>query len=186
MGFAYAKWMKPHTIINGGVTSVAMIGNKALGIPILYLTNGITLLLLVICWFFLGRQNFFRSILSSICYNLFFSVFYLAPFSARINFPIDFILASILIAIGYYCCITANASTVGMDVLALVAHKKNNRINIAHAIRWINFSVLLLGFFVYGWQSVLVGVLFSFLNSWLLSKLLNRESDRKQLEEQND
>ena len=47
MGFAYAKWMKPNGIINGGVTSMAMIVEKVTSIPIVYLTSGITLLLLV-------------------------------------------------------------------------------------------------------------------------------------------
>ena len=53
MGFAYAKWMKPNEIINGGVTSVAMILEKITGINILYLTNGVTILLLLICLLFL-------------------------------------------------------------------------------------------------------------------------------------
>ncbi|OTP31835.1 hypothetical protein A5798_001858 [Enterococcus sp. 6C8_DIV0013] len=44
MGFAYAKWMKPNEIINGGVTSVAMILEKITGINILFLTNGVTIL----------------------------------------------------------------------------------------------------------------------------------------------
>lgn len=174
MGFAYAKWMKPNAIINGGVTSISMILNKATHIPLLYLTNGVTLVLLGICFIFLGKQNFFRSILSSVCYNLFFSLFYLLPFSAQVNLPFDFIGATLFIAVGYYCCITADASTVGMDVLALIAHKKRPTINVAKAIRFINYTVLLFGLLVYGIKSVVVGVAFSYANSYVLNYLLQK------------
>nr|WP_246032329.1 YitT family protein [Vagococcus zengguangii] len=42
LGFAYAKWMKPDGIINGGVTSISMIFEKITGIPIFYLTTVFT------------------------------------------------------------------------------------------------------------------------------------------------
>lgn len=177
MGFAYAKWMKPDKIINGGVTSVSMILEKVSGIPIIYLTNGVTIILLVLCFVFLGKENFFRSLLSSICYNLFFSMFYLAHFQVSINLPIDFLFASFFIATGYYCCISANASTVGMDVIALILHKKDEKINIAKTIRTINFIVLGVGLLTYGWFSVLIGILFSVANARILSFFL--EANRK-------
>lgn len=176
MGFAYAKWMKPNKIINGGVTSVSMIIEKVSGIPIIYLTNSITALLLLLCFLFLGKGNFVRSFISSICYNLFFSLFYLAPFTASINLPLDFLFASVLIAIGYYCCISADASTVGMDVIALILHKKDEKINIAKTIRAVNFIVLGFGLLTYGWFSVLIGILFSFINAHILNTLLRANS----------
>lgn len=124
LGIAYSKWMKPRGIINGGVTSLAMIVNKVTDVNILYLTSGITILLLFASFFFLGRQNLIRSIVSSVCYNIFFSFFYTLPIRIEINLPVDFILATIFIAVGYYCCLSENSSTVGMDVIALVIHKK--------------------------------------------------------------
>lgn len=179
MGFAYAKWMKPNDIINGGVTSVAMILEKITHLPLLYLSNGVTLLLLLSCYIFLGKANFFRSLVSSFCYMLFFSLFYSLPFSASVNLPIDFMLASLFIAIGYYCCISSNASTVGMDVIALIIHKNNPNLKVAVLIRYINFGVLAVGLLTYGWLSIVVGVLFSYVNSYLLNFLLEmREKGR--------
>ncbi|MBO0443125.1 YitT family protein [Vagococcus fluvialis] len=172
MGFAYAKWMKPNEIINGGVTSVAMILEKITGINILFLTNGVTILLLLICLLFLGKDNFIKSLLSSIFYNLFFSLFYSLPFTVQVNLPVDFLLASLFISIGYYCCLSSNSSTVGMDVLALVLYKKNPKINIAKTIRYINYIVLGFGLLAYGPVSVIVGLLFSFVYSYLLNQLM--------------
>ncbi|KAF1299454.1 hypothetical protein BAU15_02080 [Enterococcus sp. JM4C] len=175
LGFAYAKWMKPNGIINGGVTSMAMIIEKITGIQIFYLTSIITLLLLLFCLVFLGRGNFFKSIISSICYNLFFALFYLLDISFQMNLVIDFLCASIFIAVGYYCCISANASTVGMDVIALAVNKKHPEFSVARGIRYINFSVLAFGFFTYGVKSVVIGILFSFVNSYILDFLLKRQ-----------
>lgn len=174
MGFAYAKWMKPNGIINGGVTSMAMILEKITNVPIVYLTTGLTTLLLVFCWLFLGKANFFKSIISSICYNLFFTLFYYMNIDFQVNIVSDFLFASFFIAVGYYCCITANASTVGMDVLAMAINKKHPDFSIARGIRYINFMVLTLGFLTYGFQSVVIGLLFSFVNSYLLDVLLRK------------
>lgn len=176
MGFAYAKWMKPNDIINGGVTSVAMILEKITHLPLLYLSNGVTLLLLLACYISLGKANFFRSLISSCCYMLFFSMFYSLPFSATVNLPIDFMLASVFIAIGYYCCISSNSSTVGMDVIALIIHKNKPKIKVAVLIRYINFGVLAVGLLTYGWLSIIVGVLFSYVNSYLLNFLLEAKA----------
>ncbi|MGX7393542.1 YitT family protein [Carnobacterium mobile] len=175
MAFAYAKWMKPNDIINGGVTSIGMILEKITLLPLLYLTNGVTVVLLVFCFIFLGKENFFKSFLSSICYMVLFSFFYSLPIEASINLPIDFSLASLFIAIGYYCCISSNASTVGMDVIALVLHKRNPKLKIALMIRYINFFVLAVGLFTYGWQSVAIGIAFSFVNSYLLNIMLEAD-----------
>ena len=167
LGFAYAKWMKPNGIINGGVTSMAMILEKVTNVPIVYLTSGITTLLLVFCWLFLGKANF---------YNLFFALFYYMKIDFQVNLMLDFLFASLFIAVGYYCCITANASTVGMDVIAMAINKKRPDFSIARGIRYINFMVLILGFLTYGFKSVVIGLLFSFVNSYLLDFLLKRSS----------
>ncbi|EGO7731772.1 YitT family protein [Enterococcus faecalis] len=178
LGIAYSKWMKPRGIINGGVTSLAMIVNKVTDVNILYLTSGITILLLFASFFFLGRQNLIRSIVSSVCYNIFFSFFYTLPIRIEINLPVDFILATIFIAVGYYCCLSENSSTVGMDVIALVIHKKNPKIAIAKAIRLLNYTVLAFGLLTYGLISVVIGIIFSYFQSLLLHYLLKQKENK--------
>lgn len=178
LGIAYSKWMKPRGIINGGVTSLAMIVNKVTDVNILYLTSGITILLLFASFFFLGRQNLIRSIVSSVCYNIFFSFFYTLPIRIEIKLPVDFILATIFIAVGYYCCLSENSSTVGMDVIALVIHKKNPKIAIAKAIRLLNYTVLAFGLLTYGLISVVIGIIFSYFQSLLLHYLLKQKENK--------
>ncbi|MDO7487135.1 YitT family protein [Peribacillus frigoritolerans] len=91
------------------------------------------------------------------------------------NIVLVIFISSILIAIGYYLCITANASTVGFDVIALILHHKNEKIDIAVTIRIINLIVLLLGLLVYGYASIVKGIAFTLFFSYLLKKMLDRK-----------
>ncbi|MFJ7940570.1 YitT family protein [Peribacillus sp. NPDC096622] len=175
MTFAYAYLIVPNEIINGGVTSSALLLNALWGYNIAMLANFVTGLLLIICLVFLGKEYFFKSIVSSLSYMVFFNFFY----SLNVNFDMNIVLvifiSSILIAIGYYLCITANASTVGFDVIALILHHKNEKIDIAVTIRIINLIVLVLGLLVYGYASIVKGIAFTLFFSYLLKKMLDRK-----------
>ncbi|MED3785960.1 YitT family protein [Peribacillus frigoritolerans] len=175
MTFAYAYLIVPNEIINGGVTSSALLLNALLGYNIAMLANLVTGILLIICLVFLGKEYFFKSIVSSLSYMVFFNFFYSLNFHFDMNIVLVIFISSILIAIGYYLCITANASTVGFDVLALILHHKNEKIDIAATIRIINLIVLILGLLVYGYASIVKGIAFTLLFSYLLKKMLDRK-----------
>lgn len=175
MTFAYAYLIVPNEIINGGVTSSALLLNALLGYNIAMLANLVTGLLLIICLAFLGKEYFFKSIVSSLSYMVFFNFFYSLNIQFDMNIVLVIFISSILIAIGYYLCITANASTVGFDVIALILHHKNEKIDIAATIRIINLIVLILGLLVYGYASIVKGIAFTLLFSYLLKKMLDRK-----------
>lgn len=175
MTFAYAYLIVPNEIINGGVTSSALLLNALLGYNIAMLANLVTGILLIICLVFLGKEYFFKSIVSSLSYMVFFNFFYSLNIHFDMNIVLVIFISSILIAIGYYLCITANASTVGFDVIALILHHKNEKIDIAATIRIINLIVLILGLLVYGYASIVKGIAFTLLFSYLLKKMLDRK-----------
>ncbi|USK82298.1 YitT family protein [Peribacillus frigoritolerans] len=175
MTFAYAYLIVPNEIINGGVTSSALLLNALLGYNIAMLANLVTGLLLIICLVFLGKEYLLKSIVSSLSYMVFFNFFYSLNIQFDMNIVLVIFISSILIAIGYYLCITANASTVGFDVIALILHHKNEKIDIAATIRIINLIVLILGLLVYGYASIVKGIAFTLLFSYLLKKMLDRK-----------
>jgi uncharacterized membrane-anchored protein YitT (DUF2179 family) len=175
MTFAYAYLIVPNEIINGGVTSSALLLNALLGYNIAMLANLVTGILLIICLVFLGKEYFFKSIVSSLSYMVFFNFFYSLNIHFDMNIVLVIFISSILIAIGYYLCITANASTVGFDVIALILHHKNEKIDIAATIRIINLIVLILGLLVYGYASIVKGIAFTLIFSYLLKKMLDRK-----------
>ena len=132
---AYAFITVPNHIVNGGVTSFSMILQNIMSVNISLITNIITILLLFICYYFLGKSF-------------------------------------VMVGIGYYLCLSSDSSTVGFDVLALVIHKKNPKFNVAITMRYINYTVILLGLISYGIKSVLIGILFTYLQTFVLNKLL--------------
>ncbi|WP_221408571.1 YitT family protein [Peribacillus simplex] len=177
MTFAYACLIVPNEIINGGVTSSALLLNALSGYDLALLANFVTGFLLIICLVFLGKEYFVKSIVSSLSYMLFFNIFYSLNIRFDLNIVLVVLISSILIAVGYYLCITANATTVGFDVIALILHHKNEKIDIAVTIRIINLIVLVLGLLVYGYSSIMKGVAFTLLFSYFLKKMLDRKQN---------
>lgn len=172
MALAYAKWMVPNNIINGGVTSLALVLRKVTSLSVTSLTNGLTLFLLVLCLFFLGKENFLKSVFSSVTYLFFFNLFYALPFQLHTVIWLDMVWACGAIAFGYYCSLSTNSSTVGVDVIALIIHQKKPRLKLASMIRNLNFAILALGLFVLGWQPIIWGIVFSVGYAFLLKKML--------------
>lgn len=185
LALAYAKWMVPYTIINGGVTSLSLVVQKVIPIDLPLITNSLTVILLIICGVFLGKSYLMKSIVGSLSYMSFFSLFYFLPFEWITWLPLDFMLACIVIAFGYYCCLSEGSTTVGVDVIALIVHQKNPKMDVAKMIRYLNISVLILGLITYGVQSVIIGFLFSVVYTWFLGKFLligvTKQSDVKEI-----
>jgi uncharacterized membrane-anchored protein YitT (DUF2179 family) len=172
MALAYAKWMVPNKIINGGVTSLALVLRKVTSFSITSLTNGLTMLLLVLCLCFLGKEIFLKSIFSSVTYLFFFNLFYALPFQLHTVIWLDMILACGAIAFGYYCSLSTNSSTVGVDVIALIIHQKKPSLKLAPMIRNLNFSILAMSLFVLGLKPIIWGIMFTVGYAFLLKKML--------------
>lgn len=171
--FSYAFITVPNGIVNGGVTSFSMILSSVTDLGISFYTNCITILLLVLCLFFLGKSYLAKSIVSSACYMLFFSFFNGIGFGfASIPMIISVLIAGLLVGIGYFLCLSAESSTVGFDVIALILHNKNNNIKVSKAMRYINLFVILLGLFSYGLLAVIYGVIFTYIQTTVVHLLL--------------
>lgn len=171
---AYAFITVPYHIVNGGVTSFSMILHNFIDLDISFFTNAITLILLILCYIKLGKEFLFNSLLSSISYMFFFSMFHSLNISCPLPLPFAVIVASIMVGIGYFLCISSNSSTVGFDVLAIILHKKHPSFQIALTMRYINIVIVMLGLASYGWKAVLIGIVFTFLQTQSLKLLLDR------------
>ncbi|PAB01597.1 YitT family protein [Enterococcus canintestini] len=181
LGFAYAKLMVPNEIVNGGVTSLSLIFSSLTSLNITLFTNVITGVLLTVSLIFLGKFFFFSSVVSSVSYLLFFNLFYRLPFTVHTNIVVDFVMAVVLIAIGYYCCLSENSSTAGLDVFAVILNKKIPKISTSVFLRYLNITVLVLGLFSYGIRAVILGILFSFSFTKVMDILMKRGMDPRNL-----
>lgn len=178
LGLAYSKLMVPHKIINGGVTSLSMILSELTPLSVSFYTQFLTIVFLLSSFIFLGGKNFALSIISSLAYTQSFALFSQMNFTIHSYIIIDFILASLLIGIGYYLCISAGASTVGIEVIALILKEKIDSLNLAKTIRSLNYAILLFGFIIYGLQSIIIGIAFSYAYSKVLDILLKLHEEK--------
>lgn len=172
--FSYAFFTVPREIINGGVTSSALIVHSLIGTNVTTVANILTIALVVSCLIFLGKEYFIKTIFSSICYMSFFYLFYSLKFTININIVPTIIISATSVALGYYLCVSSNASTAGFDVIALIINKRNPKLNIASSLRVINIIILLFGFLAFGYKSIIKGLVFTMIYSGILKVLFNR------------
>lgn len=169
---AYAFITVPNEIVNGGITSFSMVLGQIFHIDLSLFVNGISLFLLFLCYLLLGKDYFSGTIVSGIAYLFFFTVFHKLGISLKLPDLLCVLIAGILVGVGYYLCINAKSTAVSFDVIALILHKKNPKTNIALTMYLINFCVLLFGFFTFGILSVIMGIIFTALQSVTLNTLL--------------
>lgn len=179
MTSAYAFLTVPQKIVNGGVTSFSMIVAPLIGWDTAVIADLITILMLILCYVFLGKEYFKGTIVGGICYMVFFSGFHALGMDLPLFRPAAALLAAVMVGCGYYLCISQGATAVSFDTVALILHEKNERINVAAVMFGINTSVLLLGIFQYGVWSVILGIAFSAVQSFVLNTLLKRQLSRK-------
>lgn len=179
IALGYAQCLVPNQIISGGVTSMSMVLHRVVGGSVVRWSNVITASCLVLALLFLGRSNFVRSLISSVSYIGLFSVVSWLPTPLAGHAVVALLLGSGLIAVGYDLCLANNASTAGLDVLALIVHRYRPRFPVAIALRVLNLVVLCVSALVYGWIALVYGGLFTLLYSELLNRLLKSRARGK-------
>lgn len=165
---AYALIAVPNHIINGGVTSTSLLLSYYLKIDITYISTFLIILLLVLGRIILGKDFFIKSLYSSICYIIFFNFFHYTGIALTISPLLSAILASVLVGIGHFLCLSQNSSTVSYDVIAIYLHKKNKKWNPAWILGLIGILVLLSGANTFGIWSVIYGILFTIIQTEII------------------
>lgn len=192
LNFAYVMVTVPHGIINGGVTSFSMILSRLPLTEILPVNAWVAIvtgLLALLCCIFLGRDIFIASLYSCVmgvaAFNFFTLVIPESVIDTMIsigqmgNNPViplgmaaELIAAAVVVGAGYYFCLSNNATAVGMDTIALIIHKRHEKIPVAYAMYAINIIVLLLGLYTYGLRCVLMGIAFAGIQALTLNTML--------------
>ena len=198
LNFAYVMVTVPHGIINGGVTSFSMILSRLPLTEILPVNAWVTIvtaLLALLCCIFLGRDIFIASLYSCVVGVAAFNFFtFIIPYRVietmvRIGhmgenpvipagMAIELIAAAIVVGAGYYFCLSNDATAVGMDTIAMILHKRNEKIPIAYALYAINILVLLLGLYAYGLRCVLMGIAFAGVQALTLNTMLKIKGNK--------
>lgn len=178
MTSAYAFLTVPQEIVNGGVTSFSMILSGSIGGNTAVIADVATILLLILCYVYLGKEYFEGTIVGGICYMVTFTLFHSFNICLIPIRPVAAFVAAVMVGCGYYLCISQRSTGISFDTIALILNKKNPKINVATVMFIINVCVLMLGIVNYGIWSVILGIGFSGIQSFTLNTLLKREKKR--------
>lgn len=138
MAMAYSFITVPNNIVNGGVTSLAMICAELSGLDVALCSNAFTVILMIVCAVFLGKSYFMGTVFSCIVYMTLFTLFSSMDIALHIFLPAAAFIAAVMVGTGYYLCISAKSTAIGFDTVALILNKKNEKINVAAVMCVIN------------------------------------------------
>lgn len=174
---AYTLFAVPNNIVDGGVTSTALLLSHYFNMNITYIICCITCLILGFTYLAMGTRFFLKTLFSSICYISFFIFFRWAGVSIDTTVLNSIIIAGILVGTGHYLCLKENSATIGYDVIALFCHKINSRCSTTCILWIICSSILLLGASFFGVKVVLMGILFVFIETQVIYWCSDRGKD---------
>jgi uncharacterized membrane-anchored protein YitT (DUF2179 family) len=162
----------PFDILSGGVAGIAVALEPFFHIDKTLAVNGITAVLLLIGTAVLGKQFFLSTCLSTVLYLIFNSFL-----SGRIAVPaVEPVLASfyggLLAGFGVGLVMRAGASTGGMDVPPLVIHRFTG-LPVSTLVLITDGLTVLLGYFAYGIEAVLVGLISVFSTGYVIRRVLS-------------
>ncbi len=162
----------PFNILSGGVAGIAVALEPFTHLDKTLCANVLTLTLLLVGSLILGRDFFVTTCFSSILYPVFNSILEQVLVIPEIDPFLASFYGGLLGGIGIGIVMRAGASTGGMDVPPLVVHKLTG-IKISILVLITDGLTVLLGYFAYSIEAVLIGLISVFATSYAISKVLS-------------
>ena len=168
-----AFFIVPNNILAGGVAGVAVALAPVLNVSITLIINVLTVILFLVGMLILGKNFAIKTLLSTILYPSFLSLFTIVANTTSITS--DPILASIyggiLIGAGVGLVFRTGASTGGMDIPPLIVNKFTH-IPLAKLILIVDGLTVMLGLSIYGIEPALIGLISVWTCSYMVHKML--------------
>ncbi len=162
----------PYNILSGGVAGIAVAAQPFLHIDKTLAANTLTLCLLGVGSVILGREFFVTTVFSSVLYPIFNSILLRTLVIPNIEPVLASFYGGLLGGIGVGMVMRAGASTGGMDVPPLVINKLTG-FKISTLVLLTDGLTVLLGYFAYGIEAVLVGLISVFATSYAINRVLS-------------
>lgn len=165
----------PNGFATGGVTGIGTILAKLIpGITAGAWIWILNILLLVLGFLFLGTKNGFKTVYCSMLYSAITYVLEIVvPVTAPLsNQPLlELIYAMLLTSIGSAMIFNANASSGGMDIVALIL-KKYTSLDVGKSLLVVDFIVAASSFFVFNIQTGLFSLLGLFSKAFIVDAVI--------------
>ena len=188
LAFGTAIFIVPFDLITGGVSGIAIVLKNLIPLDIsidLYISI-LTWSLFILGLIFLGKQFAAKTLLSSLFYPVFYSLFYKLADPNILNgifvlqnsqyqdiaVLIASIFGGVLVGLGCALSFLGGGSTGGVDILAFMICKWFKRLKSTHVIFAIDAIVIIMGVFAIGDIVLsLIGIISAFVCSMLIDKV---------------
>jgi len=140
----------PNNVVLGGVGGLTVIVHHFTGWPLGVLLFALNAPLFVLAFFFLGRAFIARAFLGVLSSSVFVQLFSMIDFVLTYDPLLIALVSGVLIGVGAGLFISAGGSGGGIDLLARMVMKKfPDRFSMGQVIMCFDFSIVLLGAFVF-------------------------------------
>jgi len=166
----------PNDILSGGVAGIAVALQPIFPIDPVWVIDGLTIGLFIVGAIFLGKKFALKTVLSSIIYPMLITFFsWTVTLFPPQTFTLDPIIASGFsgfgMGVGLGLVFRVDASTGGMDILALMLHKYA-KIDEGNSVMIIDILTVMLGLYTYGLEDALVGVLSVIVSGIMINRMI--------------
>ena len=171
----------PNNFISGGFGGIGIVLNKLCGIDVSTVILMANLICITVSFFTLGFKDSLMSAVGALIYTLF--LYATEGIPHLINFSFDNILLYVLAAgvcggFGESLVYKAGFNTGGNSILALII-QKYKKMPLGKILRCIAFIIIGIGGIVFGYTSIMYGIIISFISTYIVDKVLIGISDSK-------
>lgn len=171
LALSVALFILPHDILSGGVAGIAVALHPLLHLDTTLIINAMVLGMFVLGCLFLGRSFALKTVISSVVYPMMLTVFTSLVPQLQLNELLAALYGGLLAGAGIGLVMRTGASTGGMDIPPLILHRYTG-IKVSTLVMVTDALTVLLGLFVYGLESVLVGFVSVWATSLGIDKIL--------------
>lgn len=178
---AFNLFLVPYNILPGGVSGIALVVNKFIPINKALFIFVLSMLLLIVSYFLLGRENTLRSLLGSLLFPLFVSI----TERLLLIFPIDIdsvflsvIFGGILFGFGLGLVYREGFTTGGSNIINQIISKYFH-ISMGTGLFITEGLIVLLGGLAFGLNTMMYSIITIYLSSIIIDKVIIGISSNK-------
>ena len=182
VAFAVSTLVLENQLISGGVTGLGIVTNHYTGINISLIVGIINVLLFLLGLFFIGKKFALSTLISTFAFPVLLEFFNTNAIFHNYcqDTLLAVVLAGCLVGIGVGLMIRSDASSGGMDIIALILNRKLG-IPVFIMVNVFDFIILCMQATFSNPTKILYSIVLVFVTSFMLNKTLTKGSKMVQL-----
>ena len=173
LAFGICAFITPHGIIMGGAYGIGILVKELTGLPISSVVFAINIVMFVIGYFVLGKKFAIGTLLSTVIFPTFLSVFENIPAIGNLtnDLLLSAIYAGIFVGGGLGLVLRMGASTGGMDIPPIIVNKKTG-ISLSLLINLFDCVILACQVPFSNVEQILYGILVVMMTAIIMDKMM--------------